>query len=272
MRHVFPGAIPALILGVFSSVALAQTTRAAASFDPHDLSGYWSRTSPLETYANVPGSVRGGGAVAEAPLTAEGKAELERHVPGVGPRAANPPSRKNNDPMDNCDPMGVPRILTVEIIAPHNAMEIIQLPGRILEVFEWHHDWRVVWTDGRQLPKGEDLEPKWNGYSVGHWEGDTFVVNLAGFDDRTWIDRFGYPHSDEMRLEERYRRTGADTLEFTMTITDPKFYSRPWVSEKKTFRQNREKAKTWDEQAYCVPSVEFGFNQLIRDGGFGNQK
>jgi len=264
MRHLV---LAPLVL--ISQALIGQTK----SFDPHDLSGRWDRTSPYEAYSNVPGSGGRNAIVAEAPLTAAGRAALEKNIPGVGPRAGNPAtSRKINDPMDTCDPMGVPRILNVEIIAPHNTMEIVQLPNRMLEFFEWHHDWREVWTDGRPLPKTDDLEPKWNGYSVGRWDGDTFIVNSIGLDDRTWLGRYGYPHTDEMKLEERYQRVDANTLEFTMILTDPKYYSKPWASDKKIFKLNREKAKQWDEQAYCVPSVEFQFNQLIRDGGFGNQK
>src|SRR5439155_23046960 len=85
------------------------------------------------------------------------------------------------------------------------------------------------------LPKDAD-ELKWLGYSVGKWDGDTFVVDSTGFDERTWLDHFGNPRSDQMILQERYHRVDRDTLELTMTLTDPKVYTKPWVSEKKTFR------------------------------------
>ena len=67
------------------------------------------------------------------------------------------------------------------------------------------------------------------------------------------MDKFGYPHSEEMRLEERYRRVDAETLELVMTITDPVVYAKPWSSDTKRMKLNREKAKRWDEQIYCVP-------------------
>ena len=82
--------------------------------------------------------------------------------------------------------------------------------------------------DGRTLPALEDTYPKWNGYSVGRREGDTLVVDSVGFDERTWLDKFGYPHSEEMRLEERYRRIDANTLELTMTVFDPVAYTEPF--------------------------------------------
>ena len=115
-----------------------------------------------------------------------------------------------------------------------------------------------------------DLDRKWNGHSVGRWEGDTFVMDSVGFDDSTWLDKFGYAHSDEMRLQERYRRVDADTLELTMTITDPQYYSKPWESDRKVFKLNAlQFEKPWDEQIYCVPSEEYKFNRLIRDPASG---
>src|SRR5688500_19307157 len=89
------------------------------------------------------------------------------------------------------------------------------------------------------------------GYSVGRWDGNEFVVNSLGFDERTWLDHFGNPISSDARFEERYRRVDRDTLELTMTLTDPKAYTTPWLSEKKTFRLN---AAHEIEELFCVPS------------------
>src|SRR5688572_33017722 len=106
--------------------------------------------------------------------------------------------------------------------------EMFQVKDRVLQLFEWNRVLREIWTDGQQLPAEPD--PKWLGVAVGKWEGDTFVVDSAGFDERTWLDHFGNPHSEEMRLQERYRRIDRETLELTMTLTDPKTYTKPWVS------------------------------------------
>jgi hypothetical protein len=91
-----------------------------------------------------------------------------------------------------CDPTGVPRILNGPVKDPHATFEIVMLPDRMIQFVQWHHHYRVVWTDGRSLPKTGDLEPKWNGYSIGRWEGDTFVVQSIGFESRTWLDHNGY--------------------------------------------------------------------------------
>jgi hypothetical protein len=246
-------------------------------FDPHDISGKWNRVSPFESYSNVPGGapVTPGASApppaAEAPFTALGKQRFDANRPSYGRRQVAPMS--GNDPQMMCDPMGVPRVLNAQVKGPHATMEIAMTPDRMLQFFQWHHDWREVWVDGRPLPKLDDnLEPKWNGYSVGHWDGDIFVVESVGFDDRTWLDHNGYPHSDEMRLEERYRRLDANTLELTMTVTDPTIYSKPFASDKKIFKLDREGVKEWDPQIYCVPTEEFRFNSLIRDGGAGKLK
>jgi hypothetical protein len=243
-----------------SSQPLAQSD---GSFDSRDLSGHWDRITPIESFANTPGSTRAGGSnTQEAPFTAAGRSLFDANMPGYGPRR----QLERNDPLGRCEPMGVPRNLNAEIVAPHATFEIVQTPGRVLQMFEYRHDWREVWMDGRALPALEDTFPKWNGYSVGRWDGDTLVVESIGFDDRSWLDKLGYPHSEAMRLEERYRRVDADTLELTMTVVDPLVYSEPFRSDRKLFRLNREKSLGWDEQIYCIPAEEISYQDLVGTG------
>ena len=248
---------------VCSSTLFAQNPK---PFDPHDLSGKWVRTSGNQGFSNVPETGRGN--FPEAPFTAAGKAAYGQNYPGYGPRAN---ATLRNDPMGTCDPLGVPRNLNAEVVSSHNWWELMQTRDRVIQFFEWHHEYRVINTDGRKLPElTPSLDRKWNGYSVGRWEGDTFVVESSGFDERTWLDKFGYPHTDEMRLQERYRRLDADTLELTMVITDPQYYTKPWESDRKVFKLNAlQFDKPWDEQIYCVPSEENKFNRLIRDPASG---
>ena len=108
--------------------------------------------------------------------------------------------------------------------------EFIVLPDRILQHFQWGYGLRTIWMDGRTLPKPEEVDiARWWGYAVGRWDGNTLVVTSTGYDGRSWVDHFGYPHSDMMVLEERYTRINYDTLELKMTLTDPVYYAEPWV-------------------------------------------
>jgi hypothetical protein len=84
---------------------------------------------------------------------------------------------------------------------------------------------RMIFTDGRVLP--EEMSPTWLGYSVGHWEGDTLVVTTAGFNDRTWLDFDGHPHSQALRITERFHRRDFGHMDFEMTLEDPKTFTRP---------------------------------------------
>ena len=143
--------------------------------------------------------------------------------PLMGPRAVG---GQEDSAALHCDPSGPPQLL----ILP-NPWEIIQIPGRTFMFFEEYHIWRTIWTDGRPLPK--DPDPSWLGYSVGHWEGDTFVVDTVGFNDKVWADLSGNPRSEEMHLTERYRRLNHDTLEQQIIINDPKSYTKVWVSPPK---------------------------------------
>jgi hypothetical protein len=218
--------------------------------DPHDLSGVWKRSGGVLTMSNE-----------TPPMTPWGKAKFDAAKPVYGPRAV--PGGLGNDPMSTCDPLGMPRNLFLEVsIYP---MELVQTPDRVFQFFEWAHSYRVIWTDGRELPK--DPDPQWMGYSVGKWEGDIFVVKSLGFDERTWLDHFGNPVSEDMTLEERYHRLDRDTLEVNMTIVAPKAYTKPWVSEKKILKLAP--PKTDLQELFCVPSEEQRFNKLVRDPGSG---
>jgi hypothetical protein len=108
--------------------------------------------------------------------------------------------------------------------------------------------------------------PKWNGFSVGRYDGDTLVVESVGFDARSWLDKLGYPHSEKMRVEERYRRVDANTLELVITITDPEYYTAPWRSDTKRFTLNTGKRQRFDEQIYCIPAEEMTYQDLVGTG------
>jgi hypothetical protein len=202
-------------------------------------------------------------------MTAAGDAAFRKSivaVPNELQREAPPPI-KGNDPIMRCDPWGFPRILW-DFAAP---MEMAHLPNRIVQFFEFTHVWRDIWMDGRQLPK--DPDPRWMGYSVGRWEGDTLVIETNGIDERTWLDELGHRHSGKGRFVERYRRVDARNMQYDATLTDPDYYTQPWVGTTRTFRllpmQGWPQAELREE--FCAPSVEADFNETIRDPAGGKR-
>lgn len=105
--------------------------------------------------------------------------------------------------------------------------KMIQAPRELVMLAETGDPPRQIYTDGRSLPK--DPEPTWMGYSVGKWQGDTLVVETNGLNDRGWLDGFGHPRSESMRITERYRRRDFGHMDLEMTFDDPKFYTRPFA-------------------------------------------
>jgi hypothetical protein len=120
-------------------------------------------------------------------------------------------------------PLGIPLVDDFSF-AP---FKIIQTPGLIVMLYEVDSTHRQVYTDGRKLPA--DPQPAWLGYSVGKWEGDTLVVDTAGFNDKSWLDAFGHPHSEALRIQERFRRRDFGHMEVQVTIDDPKTFTKPFT-------------------------------------------
>ena len=106
-------------------------------------------------------------------------------------------------------------------------MKIIQEPNLVVVLYEYQTIFRQIFTDGRALP--EDPNPTWMGYSVGQWDGDTLVVTTAGYNDRTSLDLAGHPHTEALRVTERYHRRDAGHMDLQVTFDDPKAYTRPWT-------------------------------------------
>jgi hypothetical protein len=125
-------------------------------------------------------------------------------------------------PTERCLPHSVPDAALVGY-----PFKIIQTPAQLVILFEPFIDYRQIFTDGRTLPK--DPQPTWMGYSVGKWEGDTLVVDSSGFNDQTWLDDGGHPHSDALHVIERFRRIDFGHMELGITINDAKMYTKPWT-------------------------------------------
>lgn len=137
-------------------------------------------------------------------------------------------NQHRDDPLALCLPPGVPRVNT-NVFHP---FKIIQTARETIFLYETSANdvFREVFTDGRPLPK--DPQPSWKGYSVGKWEGDTFVVDTVGFNDRGWLDtEKGRPQTEALHVTERFRRPSFGALELAITIDDPKAYTKPWTSK-----------------------------------------
>jgi hypothetical protein len=206
---------------LWPKLADAQTAPAP----PRDLTGIWEPVRAIE-------GIQPSGALN---MPADGKPEHDLHLTPFGlemakrNKSSNGPNEvaptEENDPAHSCEPQGFPREELFEI----RATEIMQNPLQVVMLYTYGRVWRVIWTDGRELPK--DPDPHWYGYSVGHWKDDnTFVVETNGTDERTWLDNAGRPHSEELRVEETFHRVDHDHMELSMTINDPKVYEKPWVA------------------------------------------
>ena len=127
-----------------------------------------------------------------------------------------------DDPVGHCNLPGVPQMDAI----PY-PQKIVNAQGMVLILYEAFATFRQIFTDGRPLPK--DPNPTWMGYSVGRWDGETLVVETTGFNDKSWIDTGGRPHSEALHVTERYRRRDFGHLEVQITIDDPKAYTKPWT-------------------------------------------
>lgn len=158
----------------------------------------------------------------------------------------------NTDPfIKACDPLGVPRVL----LANH-PFKVVQTPSEVILLYERSHDFREVYMDGREHPK--DMDPSWWGHSIGKWDGDTLAIDSIGFNDRTWLDYQGLPHSDALHVVERYRRVDHDNLRLDLTVDDPKAYTMPWSVTRNY------KLKPWEiGEEICTVSSEKNFEQGI---------
>src|SRR6202521_3998076 len=222
MRNRVTGSIFSLV-AVFASylVLRAQTAgqtgmaQAQNATPQTDLSGVWVLHAPagLGEYSNFAFSKE------EPPMTPWAEAKYKAAKPVFG--ANKKPAKDSNDPIYRCFPPGVPRIYL-----HRRPMEIVQLPNEVIMMFEYARFVRHIHTDGR--PHDEFLNPPlWMGDSIGKWEGDTLVVDAIGFNDKTWLDRAGHPHSEALHVTERIRRVDFGHMQFQVTYDDPKTLTKP---------------------------------------------
>ena len=204
MSNRFVSLVAVTMLTAYPGVASAQA----------DLSGVWIRQQPGNGFSDTP----------PPPMTPWAAGKFISNKPTVGPRAA----LDANDPTLECAPPGVPYVLAVP-----TPLEFVHTRGEVIQLFEYNHFVRRIHTDGRPHPA--DLREtgmyEWLGHSIGRWEEDTLVIDTIGFNDTTWLDRLGHPHSDALHVVERIRRVDHETLLYGVTVEDSKAYTAPWTGQ-----------------------------------------
>src|SRR5580700_10457575 len=185
-----------------------------------DLSGLWIMPTKREPNANFPGCA----AVSDEfiNIAASLKGGLPYQPWAAELVKARRSEQRVNDPMSRCIPIGPIRLHTW-----NGPRKVVQIPGLLVIMNELDTSYRQIFTDGRPLPK--DPNPSWNGYSTGHWDGDTLVVETNGFQEGQWLDRAGSPLTESAKMTERIRRPNYGTLEIELTVDDPKAYTKPWT-------------------------------------------
>ncbi len=219
---------------VFSPLLFSQTAKQPAGAKPRsktsvngtqpkaatpNLTGLWAETRPPASagdYWVYEFSTQ------EPPMTPWGEEQYRAAKPSFGPNGVS--IADTNDPVyHGCVPPGVPRVY----LHPF-PLQIVQIPGQVTILYEYDNLSRRIYTDGQA--HNTDLPPTWMGDSIGKWEGDTLVVDTTNFNDKTWLDRIGHPHSAALHLVERFRRVDPKNLQIELTIEDPKAYTKPWTA------------------------------------------
>jgi hypothetical protein len=286
MLNPFKASVIVLMaIQAFSPLAHAQSARPqpsgaakeqkaiATPAPPHDISGTWAPANgpsdgiqPNGVYAMS----NDGKPEHQLPFTPYGLETYKSHKLLAGIDAVLPAFY--NDPRDKCELLGFPRANFYNL----RETQIMQNEYKVAIMYEYGEAWRVIWTDGRTLPKiveggvlvGKEVrEPRFYGYSVGKWVDDyTLVVQTVGMmpEDKVWLDTSGRPVSDALRVEERFHRVNHDRLELTVTINDPKMYTKTWIAMNKFPMQLEDPHKDVMEM-YCSPSEMEKYNKLFGD-------
>jgi hypothetical protein len=236
----------------------------------HDISGIWepARAPGDGIQANGPHEMPYDGKPEhDPPYTPLGLQTLKSHKALFGYAAVL--EALSNDPRDKCDPLGFPRADFYQI----RHTQIMQDALRVVVLYEFEKRWRNIWTDGRELPK-EIPEPRYYGYSVGKWVDDTTLeVETIGTmgNEKVWLDETGRPASDAMHVIEQFHRVDHDRLEMTVTVDDPKMYTKPWVAVNK-FPMKLQAPDFDVVEMMCIPSEIAAYDKEYGDPASGVEK
>jgi hypothetical protein len=197
------------------------------------ISGLWDMQDYISSSTNPPRKRVARTIDGQIPLMLPGAAELlEKRLVDAEHDKAFP----NTAAL--CLPQGVPYMLHAAVGGP---VQILETPGQVTIISDAYNEMWFIYLNQKHPPR-EDLEPTYHGDSVGRWEGDTLVVDTIGVNTKTTLDQVGMPHSDEMRVVTRIRRTDPKTLEFLVTIDDPKTFSKPW-SRRQIYKKAADNAR-----------------------------
>ncbi|HYR87485.1 MAG TPA: hypothetical protein VE422_25600 [Terriglobia bacterium] len=199
----------------YSQQAARPDTGASAAKVP-DFSGVWRTVREAAVPVPKGSTLRWVPAPGELPSFKPEYAEKFKTVQQSRERGS-----EDTEPEARCLPPGMPYHMWAEY-----GLEIVQGRDKMALFSEWMDAYRRIYMDGRKVPK--DWEPSYYGYSTGHWEGDTLVVETVGLREDTVLDRYGSPHSDDMRITERIRLVNPDSLEDKFVVNDSKAFTRPW--------------------------------------------
>jgi hypothetical protein len=242
----------ALQLSLIPAASGAEAYKAPRTADGKaDLNGIWQALNTanwdLQEHAARPGLVVALGAAGAVPAglsVVEGD-EIPYLPAAAAKKKENFENRLTADPEIKCYLPGVPRATYM----PY-PFQIVQTPQFILMAYEFAGAARTIYMD-KAPPNPVD---SWMGHSVGHWEGDTLVVDVTRLNDQTWFDRAGNFHSDALHVVERYTPLSADALTYEVTIEDPKVFSRPWKLSMPLYRRLDKNAQLMEFK--CVEFVE----------------
>ena len=253
MRSVIIGLIVVTAVLAVAPEISAQTGGAKGT---PDLSGVWNRRATTDrsgVFADDPGGVPFLGFSKEAPpLTAQAMEKYKANRQGITDAKAR--GRNNLDPLNSCFPPGPTRVFTEP-----RPFEIRQVPEVVYILTEVDHWVRRIYTDEKNRIEGYPVT--WMGYSFGKVDGDAFVVETTDINDATWIDSLGTPHSEDLKVRERFRRVNRNTLEIEFTFDDPKTFTKPWTG-KKVF-QLQPPGTALKDEAVCEEYRKMG---LRKDG------
>jgi len=193
-----------------------------------DFSGMWEAENvlPCDTKTSSCTDLRAGPEIRDIAARLPGGLPYQPWAAGLSKARAAENGR--DWPHSRCLPLGPTEIHTTPMFK-----KFVQAPGLLVILHEFNASYRQIFTDGRPLPV--DPNPSWNGYSSAHWEGDTLVVESAGFRDGLWLDIKGDPLTDAAKVTERFRRLNFGNMEIELTIDDPKAYTKPWTVKLKHF-------------------------------------